>query len=160
MSNSIYMCAASLCVSLVVCSIVRIIAPSGNTNRILSVVISVFVLCCVLSPIAELLKGFYTSSYESGYLYEEYDFSSEYDNEVMRTTGDYVNEYISLMLESSGVVNVSIKTILALDENGGIYIGDMRIYLDKSDMVKAEEVKELVMNAVGTEPVIMENVYG
>ena len=160
MSSSIYTCAASMCCCLVVCSIIRIITPSGNTTRIMSVVISVFVLCCLLSPITELIKNFKIKSYEETITAQEYDFSSEIDKKVISQTADYLNEYVNLTLESAGVNNASIETILALSEQKGIYIREMNIYLDVNEKDKTEDIKELVLNSVGIEPNVLECVYG
>ena len=156
MNNSVYTCAASLCVTLVACGIIRMIAPAGNTSRILSVVISVFVLCSLVSPISVFVKNLSVTVDEDEFMSEEKSISVEYDNEIIRQTADYINQYVYTSLKAEGIDNTAIETVLALDENSGIYISKMNIYIDKRYTEKTQVINEVVKNTVGIEPEITE----
>ena len=156
MNTSVYTCAASLCVTLVACAVIRMIAPSGNTSRILSVVISVFVLCSMVSPISSLFKNLNFDTKEETFSVKEKDFSNQYDDAVITKTADYINRYVCSTLSAEGVENVSIKTVLGVDANNGIYINELNIYIDKAYTERFSEIKSIVKNTVGVEPTITE----
>ena len=78
------------------------------------------------------------------------------DERVIEETAKYLNEYVNEILVSKGVENASIKTILSTNENRGIYIKELNIYLDKDNMDKSKDVKEWILSLVGIEPVISE----
>ena len=156
MNSSVYACAGSLCVTLVACAVIRMIAPSGNTSRILSVVISVFVLCSMISPIITLVKTSDFNVKEERFSVTEDSLSAEYNEVVINQTADYINEYLNTSLEASGVEKATIKTVLALDKNDGIYINNISIYIDKKYTDKAGEIKNIVKNTVGVEPIVLE----
>jgi len=156
LTNSIYVCAASLCCSLVACAVIRIILPSGNTERIMTVILSVFVLCCLFKPIIDIVKNINLSLNEDHFNVTEESITVLQDERVIEETAKYLNEYVNEILVSKGVENASIKTILSTNENRGIYIKELNIYLDKDNMDKSKDVKEWILSLVGIEPVISE----
>ncbi len=160
MNGSVYICAASLCSTLIICAILRILSPSGSTQKIMSVVISVFSLCCLASPFYEFSKNINKINAESeihkGYIE---NFNSEYDSKVVEKTAGYVNEYINSLLESCSVENSNIETILSTDESRGIYIKDVNIYLNGSENANIKEISDVISSAVGVKPNITERKY-
>ncbi len=161
MSESIYICAGSLCCTLVICSILRIISPSGSTQKIMTLVVSIFSLCCLASPFYELARNINVNNIQSdahSIITEKY--ASEFDSEVFEVTAEYINEYISSLLKSCSVKNPRIETVLSSDDSRGIYIKEMNIYLYGSENVNLNEIRDLVYSAVGVKPNITESKYG
>ena len=156
MNDSLYTCAACLCVTLVACAVIRMIAPSGNTSRILSVVISVFVLCSMLSPITAFVKDFGFGIVDKSINDYEPDISAKYDAEVIRQTAEYINQYVDAALNAQGVTDSSIKTIVSVSENNGINVSEMYIYIDKAYNSRSEEIRDIVKNTVGVDPIVVE----
>ena len=159
MNESIYTCASSLCCSLIICSIIRMFAPTGNTSRILSVVMSVFVLLCILTPFLSLSDELNISAKEGTLTVNEKDFSLKLDEEVIKQTANNINSYVNTLLTQSGVENTIIQTILALDENNSIYIRAMNIYLNVNYKERKDEIKALVLRSLGIEPTVTEYEY-
>lgn len=160
MSESVYICAASLCCTLIICSLLRILSPSGSTQKIMSVVISVFSLCCLASPFYELSKNINTLNLESE-INNTYigKFDTEYDCKVVETTAEYINEYINSLLKSCAVDDSDIETVLSTDNSRGIYIKEVNIYLNGSENINIKEISELVSSAIGVKPNITERKY-
>ncbi len=156
MRESVYICAASLCCCLVVCSLVRMIAPSNSTNKIMSVVISVFALCCLFSPIIELISDFDTGRYELNNVITVQKYSDAYDEEVLKSTAEYISEYICLLLDTGDIDVSEVKTIIGVDENRGIYIREINIYLDKDNIKYKDDVSSLLFSELGIKPKITE----
>ncbi len=156
MSESIYICATSLCCCLVVCALIRMIAPSGNTTKILSLVIGVFALCCLVSPVVTLISEIDINELNTEQSISNTEFSQLCDEHVLKTTGDYINSYVDVILKQADISTENIATILGVDENKGIYIRQMNIYINKADMDKADEIKNIISNSVGIVPKITE----
>lgn len=159
MSESVYVCASSLCCCLVITAILRIIAPGGNTSKIMSLIFGVFVLCSILTAITCLIKNTDINSEVKEYILKEETFTVNVDDQVMRTTADYINEYANGVLESNGINNSIIRTVLGIDENNGIYLKEINIYLDENHSDEKERVSELIKEYMGIIPKISERSY-
>ncbi len=161
MSESIYICAGSLCCTLLICSIIRIISPSGSTQKIMAVIICVFSLCCLVSPFYEFASSIKLNNVQANLnsiTAEKYE--ADYDSVVLKETAEYINVYVNALIESCSVDNAKIETILSSDENKGIYIAEMNIYLNRKETVNIQEISDVVLSATGVKPNIMEYKYG
>ncbi len=161
MSESIYICAGSLCCTLLICSILRIISPSGSTQKIMSVVICVFSLCCLVSPVYELVRSIELDNTQKDVnSIASENFEVNYDRAVLKETAEYINEYVNMLLESCSAENAKIETILSSDNSKGIYISGMNIYLYGNENVNIQEISDMVFSATGVKPNITEYKYG
>lgn len=157
MTESMYLCAGSLCCTLVVCSLVRIIAPAGNTTKIMSLVISIFSLCCLFSSFISFSDNlkFSEADISQAEISDEV-FSDLCDDKVLTTTGDYINSYTKNLLIQSDINPQQIITVMGVDKNRGIYIREMNIFINEKYHSKTDEVKETVSSILGIEPTITE----
>lgn len=157
MTESMYLCAGSLCCTLVVCSLVRIIAPAGNTTKIMSLVISIFSLCCLFSSFISFSDNLkFTEADISQAEISDEVFSDLCDDKVLSTTGDYINSYTKNLLIQSDIDPQQIITVMGVDKNRGIYIREMNIFINEKYHSKTDEVKETVSSILGIEPTITE----
>lgn len=155
MMASVYVFASSLCISLVLCALVRMFAPSGATSKILSVVIGMFMLCSMISPVCSLVKNF---NMDEGEVFDERiakNLAASYDNEVLTRTTNYINEYANSILESISVKPDNIKTVVAVSESKGIYIKEISIYINKTDVQKSDEIVRMLEDSLGCKPQII-----
>lgn len=159
MNESIYICAASLCCCLVVSSLVRIIAPSGNTSKILSLIIGLFTICCLISPFVALFKDIDVNIYQKELNTESTNLTELYDEQVLSTTGEYINTYVLSLLKNAEIVPENIKTVLGVTKEKGIYVKQMNIYVRKYTWDKADEIKSLIETSLGIEPKVTEIQY-
>lgn len=159
MSESVYVCASSLCCCLVLTALLRIISPGGNTSKIMSLVLGVFVLCSILTAFTGLIKNTDIEGKFAEYSIKEEDFSYEFDTQVIRTTADYLNEYINSLLESNGIYSSVINSVLGTDEKNGIYLKELNIYLDKKYIDKKDAVCVLIHSSMGITPNVAEKSY-
>ncbi len=157
MNESLYICAASLCCCLVVCSLVRIIAPSGSTSKILSVIIGIFALCCLISPFVSMLDDFNIEIYDKKLNTENTELTEFYDEQVLKTTAEYINSYVLAVLGNAEISPKNVKTVLSVNQDKGIYIREMNIYVEKNSWDKADEIKAIIQTSVGIEPKITES---
>ncbi len=153
--SSVYAWCSTLCAVLVIASIVRIIAPGEKTMRILSMVIGVFVILAVVSPLVNFARNLDLSSSAEELFSLENDLSDNYNEEVMRETGDYLAAYVSELLKASKANPRDVQVVMGVKEDGGIYISRCRIYMDKDDYLKEKEVKELIGSNLFVEPAVI-----
>ena len=156
MKESVYICAASLCCCLVVCSLVRMIAPSNHTEKIMSVVVCVFALCCLFSPIIELISGFDITEYELDAETKVQEYTDLYDEKVIKSTAEYISEYVSVLLNTSNIDVSRVVTNIGVNENRGIYIREINIYLDKDNVKYKDDISSLLLSELGIKPKITE----
>jgi len=140
-----------------VCSLVRIIAPAGNTTKIMSLVISIFSLCCLFSSFISFSDNlkFIEADISQAEISDDV-FSDLCDDKVLSTTGDYINSYTKNLLIQSDINPQQIITVMGVDKNRGIYIREMNIFINEKYHSKTDEVKETVSSILGIEPTITE----
>lgn len=160
MKSSVFICAASLCCCLMVSALVRMIAPSGATNKIMSVVISVFTLCCLFSPVVDLVSNFDVSAYEYEADVISKNLSDEYDEEVIQYTTQYISGYVSTLLESAGYDVKQVKTQVTVNNEKGIYISSIDIYLYEVTSAQRIEIENMLKSELSVKPKIWESKYG
>lgn len=155
MIESIRICACSLCASVIVCLIIRLLIPQGSTKRIMTVIIGIFILCSLLIPINSLIKEFSTMDIENEFKLKESDSSKIYDEQVIKGTGEYISAYCCSLLSNAGVEAENIKTTVGVSDDRGIYIISLDIYISDGALLSDNEITELVYEAVGIEPFII-----
>ena len=160
MKTSVFICASSLCCCLIVCALVRMISPTGATNKIMNVVISVFTLCCLFSPVSDLVSSFRNEEYKFNYDAQTEVVTGKYDESVVMYTTQYISEYISTVLTSAGIDVTQVKTRVGINEEKGIYISNVYIYLYEVTPSQKEEIENLIYSELMVKPVILESKYG
>jgi len=137
--------------------LVRIIAPAGNTTKIMSLVISIFSLCCLFSSFISFSDNlkFIEADISQAEISDDV-FSDLCDDKVLSTTGDYINSYTKNLLIQSDINPQQIITVMGVDKNRGIYIREMNIFINEKYHSKTDEVKETVSSILGIEPTITE----
>ena len=147
--NSVYAWAGTLC------AFVRIIAPGERTMKTISLVIGVFVVLAVTSPLVNFARNLDLSDSTEELFSVEGEASERYNQEVIKETGDYLAAYVFELLKTSKISPKNIEVVMGTDEERGIYIAACRIYMDKDDYQKEEDVKELISSSLAVEPSIV-----
>lgn len=153
--NSVYAWAGTLCAVLIIASFVRIIAPGERTMKTISLVLGVFVVLAVTSPLVNFARNLDLSDSTEELFSVEGEASERYNQEVIKETGDYLTAYVFELLKTSKISPKNIEVVMGTDEERGIYIAACRIYMDKDDYQKEEDVKELISSSLAVEPSIV-----
>lgn len=123
---------AVLCCSLFTASLIKLIAPSGKTEKILKLIISLFVLICLTTCIKTIISEIKITKDESVFAFENSEnMTHTIDENVLKITGDYLVNYIENMLSVENVQYDEITVTVDADEQGVINITDICIYMDK-----------------------------
>ncbi|MBQ8000672.1 MAG: hypothetical protein IJ298_05565 [Ruminococcus sp.] len=122
----------------------------------MSLVIGIFALCCLISPVVSLIKNLDADMIPTEHSISSSDITELYDERVLKATGDYINSYIDTLLIQAEIDAENIVTVLGVDENNGIYIKELNIYINKKDTVKADSIIDTVNSMIGIKPKITE----
>ena len=142
--------------SLFVAGIIKMLAPSGSSEKILRLVISLFVLLCVVvcfKSIADNVSIEDAAKALEGKASESID--SSVDKNVLKLTGDYLVQYAQSLLQSESISAENIEITVKPDENSVIYISDISIYIDKSKALYESKITELMENEFKVTPKII-----
>lgn len=143
---------AVLCCSLFTASLLKLLAPSGKTEKILKLIISLFILICLtncIKTIIEEVKNFSKKSYVNQKNAET--FSSAIDKSVLKVTGDYMVSYIENLLLAENVKYNKLTVTVDTDKQGGINITDICIYMDETN-ADSEKASEIIKEVLGITP--------
>lgn len=123
---------AIICVCCVICGALSILAPLGNTKKLMNVVMGIFFLAAAVSSFSKLDVQLnenpfaFPNSEELALEYEDYG-----TKEVIRVAQEKLEEYVSYILSQEGIEAENIEVILQMDQSGGIYVESIDIYINQ-----------------------------
>lgn len=132
--NEIRMWSITVCVAAAGCGIVCALAPKNATGKILTVIVSSFFVCCLILPILKVFSltepdiDFLPESAVSRQLSEKVD--DQLHKQVRETVEKMIGEALSLRKVKTKKIDVQTDT----SENGGIYIRQITVTVDKQDV--------------------------
>lgn len=147
--SSIISSVAVLSASLFVAALIKILAPTGSTENIIRLVISMFVLICIVTcfkSVADEIKIHSADSYDSSTIHPEFDES------VLKLTGDYLAEYVNKLLLAEDINADRVEVSVIRDETDVINIRDISIYLDKSKTLYKSKIEDIITSALNISP--------
>lgn len=123
---------AMICVCCVICGALGILAPLGNTRKLMNVVMGIFFLAAAVSSFSEAEVNFQGGSFD---IPESEELTLEYEGygtkEVLRVAQEKLEEYAAYILEQEGIEPEDISVILEMDQSGGIYVESINIYINQ-----------------------------
>ncbi len=130
-----------ICTALLVAAVVKLLAPQGNCEKILKRIISLFVLISIASSAASLVKAFNNIKHK---VYESDLSDNAADVEILKTTADYIADYIVNLLSAEDIGKTSAEVKIAADENSVINITEVSIYISKEQIVLKEKIRKII----------------
>lgn len=138
-----------LCSSLFICAIIKMIAPTRNTEKILSLIISVFVLICIVLCFKSIRKEIRLNDFNI-------ETSSEItDKAVLKLTGDYMAQYVKNLIECENITPNNVEVTVTTDENSVINLNKIIIYIDQSDAISESKIIDIIETDLSITPQIV-----
>lgn len=152
--NSIYFSASTIIFTMVICAVLRMFFPGEKTTKILTLILSLFALISLTSPIIDIVKEITSESRET--IISETDKASKeiFDEQVRKEAGDYLSEYIYKTVCEYGFSPLGVSVNLKSDQKSGIYVDKLSICFDSRETLNEESVRSIVLPIVGVEPQI------
>jgi len=140
-----------LCGAIFVASILKMLSPSGMTDKVLKLIIGLFVLCCLVTSIRDVYLSLSSNLNLSGV--DEGIMTSKTDQLVLETTAEYLAEYSHQFYEGEGV-DVKEVQVTVNDFDSVIKVTEVNIYIDKNSEIHIPKLKELTKSMYSLEPEI------
>ncbi len=149
--------ALAVCVAAVAGSIAHLASPSGSTQKIYKITISLFFLCCILSPIITgALSGDFQidSSMQSQTEYRTDSLQNTMEKQVEE---NFIASVKNITAEELNTIDVQPQEILInvnTNEESGIFITEIILSLDAKDQNKQAEIESRITQKLGQKPVM------
>lgn len=145
--NSVITAVGVFSVSLFVAALLKILAPSGSCEKVIRLVVSIFVLICIVTCFKSVADEINISKIEAPVKND-----SHFDESVLKLTGDYLAEYVNKLLLSENINAERVEVSVIRDENDVINITDISIYLNKSLAAYKSKAEEIITSSLNISP--------
>lgn len=128
--------AVVLCTCVIACILVKMLVPQGRTQKTMNIIITAFLIMVMISPIKSLLSS--TSSLEI-FTPDESQIMDEYNSRVLSQTQDNLRNSLLSLLQQNGINPDDVFVKLKTDNENGIIIDYIYIYLSENSRVKSSD---------------------
>ena len=149
--------ALAVCAAAVAGSLAHLACPSGEVAKVYKITISVFLLCCILAPVLTGALGgdwgaesFMTSETEEKTAELENTFKTQVKDEFCASIKAFVENELGLVGVSAQEISINVNT----NEQGGIFITELIVFLSTEHEDKQAEIIAKLRDNLGIEPVI------
>lgn len=139
--------AISICACGIIGTVFSMIAPKGSMEKILHLVIAVFIFTSVLLPFLKM--GDVNLSFDEANFSSEQSLDElvERSNEITLSTSKVsVEKAVSEFLVSNNFSDAKVKAKIDSDENNNIIVNSIEIGLPSEVIAQSENVTNLVQN--------------
>lgn len=141
----------------VACAILSLLFQTGRMSKILSLVLSLFVLCSMIVPFVSVKRCFNMDFDIEQYKPDLSVYNKDYNDLVLSQTADNLVRFTDEILHSEGISADNIKLSLKLTEDNSIYVSSVIIYINKDYQDKIYKITDLVSENLLKEPEIVIN---
>ncbi|MBQ8795284.1 MAG: stage III sporulation protein AF [Clostridia bacterium] len=145
--NSVITAVGVFSASLFVAALLKILAPSGSCEKVIRLVVSIFVLICIVTCFKSVADEINISKIEAPVKND-----SQFDESVLKLTGDYLAEYVNKLLLAENINAERVEVSVIRDENDVINITDISIYLNKSLAAYKSKAEEIITSSLSISP--------
>jgi len=135
-----------------VCGIARMVLPAGNLQKVLNITISVFFMCCLLSPLALRTGGINIEL--NGYLQEESEKLAQQlmlgiNAQANNAAEAAIEKIISEKLLDMGINHTGITININTNGQNDVRIENINIRLPEEYEERNTEIQYRIENAMG-----------
>lgn len=142
-----------ICLAAIVCTILELICPNGKMEKIVKFVLSSFMLCAFISPIANTVPKISLELSNSSKHQCDPSFKEKISKQTLNVCRDNI---VNLAKKELGRHNIKAKKINVLmdtDDSGSISIIKVVVYLNEKESHK--DVKKFLEDNLGIETEII-----
>lgn len=138
-----------------VAGVISLLAPSGNFEKTIKIVITLFILVSFVMPFVR--SGSVSGVFESNEGIKEFIEENELNNEVKSQVEDSLENVIVTQVEaflsSSGVIFNYVEAKVNVDEANNVFVKSITIYAE--DFFETEEAEKFIIDNFGIKPDIV-----
>jgi len=148
--NDVKVLTLSLCISVIVFSMLSMIIPNEKSGKIIKMILSVFILISLISPFTKLVKrDFNFSSNISSQISEESVYKILNDS-----SSDVLYSLIKNQIENYGVENDFYIDSKVEYKNKSAILKDINIYFIGENNIEKNDLKEYIKKNIGLNVII------
>lgn len=154
--NALRESANLVCLCLIACSILGVIAPLSRMRKIVNLVLGAFIITSLLIPAMSLVDVISTDFSVSEQVVDtDSDTQYEYDQLVLQQTADNLVSCANNILLQDEIVAENIEVFIKKTDNNSIYISRINIYISKEYENKTQQIAKSIGTNMSKEPVII-----
>ena len=141
--------ALSICVTIVIVSIVSVLAPIGRMQKIFKYFISLFFITVVLMPFTQIKN---INLLDFDYIQNEYqtqNYTQSINEQTLTLTNKMLKDKINILIENNDALAENIELYIHTDDENNIYISDLIITLDEKFKTKEQKLSSVIESEVG-----------
>lgn len=138
-----------ICFASIACSMLEIMAPNGNMEKIMRFVFGIFMLCAVVNPLIVTLQNINLDIKTDNKDYTIEDFTDHFDTKVNEVAIDNIKEIIISELNLIDIKPRKVDVFMDMKDKDCISIKEITVTLDKKNSNKQEEVKKVLEKKLG-----------
>ena len=144
--------AFSVCCASLICGIFKMILPEGCFGKTFKVILSVFFICTVISPLMKINLSEIKNDFEISSVEENLDNNVFYENSL-----EYIESEIytsaEAFLKNNGIEAKDIEIKINISEDYGIDINKFVLTIAKEDYI--DSLEEKIYKEIGIMPEIV-----
>lgn len=154
--NTLRESANFVCICLIACSILGVIAPLNRMRKIVNLLLGVFIITSLLIPalsFADMLSTDFTLDEQA--VDTNHDSQYQYEQMVLEQTADNLVSCANNLLLQEDIVAENIEIFIKKTDNNSIYISGVNIYISKEYEHRAQDIRKIIGTNMSKEPVII-----
>lgn len=148
--DSIRTWAETVCFAALAAGIAGIITPSGKLEKSFKFAVSLFFLCCMLTPLFCLknIRLPAATPMPKQSTWDNSTLSSVVEDETINAAQDNVVSCVTKLCRDNGIEPVSVNARVEKTKDG-MDVHDVTIKLNHSDMQKSERIRSVISERLG-----------
>ena len=136
-----------ICCASIACILVEFLLPPGKVSKVMNMIIGVFMLSVIITPLAEgknMFKFDFDKIKNDSNLESKFDFLNKVNSQMENLIEDNMIGIVSGVLKDSGIPFKKIEIFMDKNQDNNISINKCKVYIDQND----ENLKEKIKNEV------------
>ena len=145
--------ATIICLSVIACTMLELITPSGKMEKMMRFVFGIFMIVALITPLLGTVKKINIDlKHQNNTINKKSSrFEKKIDNEVINIASNNIRTLVTQELKKINVQAQKVEIFMDTLDESCISIIKVRVYLYDKDEKKKREVKELLERSLGLE---------
>ena len=144
--------AVVLCTCVIACILIKMLVPQGRTQKTMNIIVTAFLIIVMISPIKNLVASGTSFKISTP---DESKIMEEYSDKVLAQTQDNLRKSLLSVLEQNGVTPEDVFVKLKTDNENGIIIDYIYIYLNENSRGKSGDAIKITEENFSITPEIV-----
>ena len=144
--------AVVLCTCVIACILIKMLVPQGRTQKTMNIIITAFLIIVMISPIKNCVASGSSLDISTP---DESRIMDEYNSKVLSQTQDNLRNSLISLLTQNGINFDDIFVRLKTDNENGIIIDYIYIYLSENNIGQSGDAIKLTEENFSITPEIV-----